>query len=149
MKARWMLLILTALVVAVAVGCGEEAETEGATQEAQETKELSLSIDQPADGASVTIPFDLRYSTSVPLGAPETGKHHVHIWYDGNDDEYEVVNANSYSVTELPSGEHKITVSLRNADHSAAGADENVTVKVTGGGDTGGGGGEEDPGYEY
>jgi hypothetical protein len=49
----------------------------------------------------------------------------------------------------LSSGEHEVTASLRNADHSPAGDEATITVTVAGGG--GGNGGEEkdDNGYDY
>ena len=94
------------------------------------------------------VPFTVEFESSEELGAPETGKHHVHIYFDGNEDEYEVVEDLSYEVPDLESGEHTITASLRNADHSDAGAEAELTVTAegAGGGDENGG---EDGGYDY
>jgi hypothetical protein len=107
----------------------------------------SIEMTSPQDGAAVSVPFTVEIDSSEELGAPETGKHHVHVYFDGNEDEYEVVEALSYEVPDLASGEHTITASLRNADHSEAGAEAEVTVTVEGSG-----GGEEDGGdrgYDY
>jgi hypothetical protein len=127
---------LLAAIALLAAACGGGSEA-GAAGDA------SVSIAQPADGAQVALPLKLELSSGVELGSPETGKHHVHVFYDGNEDDYEVVNGTSYLVRELPGGEHTIHASLRNADHSAAGAEDSVTVTVTGGAESTGGEGEE------
>ena len=54
---------------------------------AQSTGALSLSVTNPAEGTSVTLPFTVELQSGVPLGAPETGEHHVHIYFDGDDSE--------------------------------------------------------------
>ena len=91
-----------------------------------------VTIDEPADGAEVAVPFPLEFSTGEALGPPETGNHHVHVFYDGDQSDYEVVEDTSFEVTGLSPGEHTITVSLRNANHSAAGAEDEITVTVSG-----------------
>ncbi len=149
---RLKLLVPLALLALVSLACGggDDTEAGGGRQQGEAGEsELSLSIQRPAEGAQVRVPFTLEYTSSVPLGAPETGRHHVHIWYDGNESEYEVVNGASFSVRDLSPGRHTITVSLRNADHSAAGAEDEVTVAVSGGEQTGEGAGENDTGYRY
>lgn len=139
---KWLrFLALAALVATVAGACGGD----GATGAGGGEEDLSIDIQEPADGDEVAIPFTLEFSSSEEIGSTDTGKHHIHVWYDGNEDEYEVVEEESFEVTELSSGEHTITASLRNADHSAAGAEDEIKVTVTGGG--GGGGDEDDDGY--
>jgi hypothetical protein len=114
----------------------------------------TLQIVSPAGGASVTEPFVLKVSSSVPLGAPSTGDHHVHLCFDGAscDTEYKLVYGNSFTVNGLSKGKHTIEASLRNADHSDTGVNTTITVDVTGtangigatgatGGSSGGGGG--------
>ena len=109
-----------------------------------------LSILAPADGATVTPPVKLRISTNAPIGAPDTGKDHVHVFLDGRTQRYTVVPSTTYTLSSLPSGKHTISVTLQHADHSPAGADAQVTVTVKGGAQnhpsstptsTGGGGG--------
>ena len=100
-----------------------------------------LAISAPSDGAEVSAPFTLELDAAVPLGAPDTGNDHVHVFYDGDDSEYEVVTSDSFQVADLSPGEHTITASLRNADHSPAGSDVTIHVTVTGGGAGGGGAG--------
>jgi hypothetical protein len=130
--------VLAAAVLAtlllVACGGGEEAGSSGGSG-------ASFSIASPSEGADVSVPFTLEISSSEELGPTDTGAHHVHVFFDGDDSNYEVVESDRFEVTELSPGEHKITASLRNADHSGAGAEAEITVVVTGTGeeDTGGG----------
>jgi hypothetical protein len=97
---------------------------------------MTLAIVAPAAGAEVTQPFSLRVSSSEPLGEPDTGRHHVHVWFDGKEADYEINYTDSFRVTGLPAGEHVITAALANADHSLAGPKADVTVNVGGGGQT-------------
>lgn len=98
---------------------------------------MSLSIASPADGASVTQPFTLTFDSSVPIGDPMTGEHHVHLCFDGGScDELNdsvIAYQDSVQVQGLSPGMHTIHVSLRNADHSDAGVSAEITVTVTGG----------------
>ncbi|MGW2092934.1 hypothetical protein [Promicromonospora sukumoe] len=116
---------------------------------------MTLEITSPDDGATVEVPFTVDLSSSEDLGPTESGKHHVHVYFDGDDQEYLVVEGDSVEVTDLPAGEHEIDASLRNADHSAAGVETKIDVTVgsagSGGGSTddGGTGGTEDDGGSY
>ncbi|MFD7022459.1 hypothetical protein [Promicromonospora sukumoe] len=91
---------------------------------------ITLKITSPDDGATVDVPFTVDLSSSVPLGPTESGKHHVHVYFDGEDQQYLVVEGDSVQVTDLPAGEHEIDASLRNADHSAAGVETHIDVTV-------------------
>ena len=107
-----------------------------------------LRITSPADGATVQVPFMLSWDSTVPLGPPDTGKDHVHVYVDGDESDYTVVGGTSSQVKELPPGEHTVEISLQHADHSPVGPESEVSVTVEGGGgsetptgdDTGGGG---------
>lgn len=99
-----------------------------------------LAIEAPADGADVSSTFTVELSSAEELGPPESGAMHVHLYYDGDDESYDVVTSDSFEVEGLGPGEHTIEASLRHADHSAAGAEDRVTVTVSEGGGTGGGG---------
>jgi hypothetical protein len=109
---------------------------------------LSLEIVSPEAGAEIGLPFTVELEASEELGPPEEGVHHVHVYFDGNDTEYEIVEAESWEVTtiQVPEGEHTLHASLRNADHSAAGAETEITVTVGQGGTDGGDG---DGGIDY
>lgn len=107
-----------------------------------------LTITSPSDGATVTLPLKLSYTTNVPIGPTTSGKDHVHVFIDGKTKDYTVVPQTTYMMKNIPSGKHTIGVTLQHADHSPAGASAQVTVDVKGGGgggaspsSTGGGGG--------
>jgi hypothetical protein len=140
-KPRRKILIAATLAVLLLAACGDEGES-GSSGGGNP----SLEITSPSDGEEVSIPFDLEFSSDVELGPTDTGAQHVHVFYDGDDSDYEVVESDSFEVTGLSSGEHTITASLRNADHSAAGTEAEITVEVTGGGggDTGDDAGVDD-----
>ena len=83
--------------------------------------------------------FDVEVDTSVDIGEPDTGLHHVHLYYDGNtaDGEYDLVYEPEFTVDRLDPGEHTIEAVIANADHSLTDARTEVTVTV---GDAAGGG---------
>jgi hypothetical protein len=142
----WLFLLLAVPLLAAA--CGSEANGASGGDDGME-----VSIDEPTDGAELTTPFTVEVSSSEEIGPEDTGLHHVHVFFDGNDDEYQVVTSESVEVEDLPPGDHTIGVSLRNADHSPTGAEAEISVTVVEGED-GGTGGAEDPdrtndGYDY
>ena len=102
---------------------------------------LSLKIASPSDGATVSEPFKVTFDSSVPLGQPTTGDHHVHLCFDGGScDELSqsvIAYGNSVMVSDLSPGMHTIEASLRNADHSDTGVSTTVSVNVSGGGAAG------------
>lgn len=117
----------------------------------------TIAIASPGDGAQVSVPFALSLESNVPLGAPETGDHHAHLYFDSGTDaaDYDIVDGNTWQVTRsLSPGEHKITVALANPDHSLAGPTQTVTVTVTAGSGAGSSPAPaspspSDPGYTY
>ena len=107
--------------------------------------DMTISITAPADGATVEPGFEVEVDPSVEVGETDTGLHHVHIYYDGNQDngEYDIV----YSVDDpwtverdLAPGEHSVEAFIANADHSLTDASDEVTVTVGEDGGAGGGG---------
>ena len=142
-----------ALLALLGAGCGSEGDDADNTGAGAGGGDAALAISAPEDGAEVSLPFTLELASEDPLGAPDTGDHHVHVFYDGNDSAYEVVTTDTFEVTDLSPGEHTLTVSLRNADHSPAGTDVTIELTVAGGG--GGGskngseGGSDDTNYGY
>lgn len=129
-------LLLIGAVALLAAACGEGGGLgdDGAAGGGGEG--MTIGIASPADGADVTQPFTLKVTTSVPLDDPETGRHHVHVWFDGQEADYKINYTDTFQVEGLPPGEHVITAALANADHSLAGPRSEVTVAV-GGGDGG------------
>src|SRR5262245_61351214 len=59
---------------------------------------MDLKIVQPADGTSVSTPFTVKVSASLPLGSQASGKHHIHVWFDDNANQYQVVEADNVRV---------------------------------------------------
>ncbi|TCC54394.1 hypothetical protein E0H73_38755 [Kribbella pittospori] len=123
------------LAPAVLVACGSNDESADAGG-------MSLSIAEPAKDATVSLPFTVKVDAGVPLGPTESGKHHVHLWLDNHANDYLVVESDTAEITSgqkatlsgkplgVSPGTHTIHVSLRNANHSAAGVDTEMTIKV-------------------
>jgi hypothetical protein len=152
-----MLTVLGAIVLVAAAGCGSDSADAGSTGSTGSGGggggAKTVTIKEPADGAAIGIPFTLRLDSGVELGTTDSGKDHVHLFFDGDDSKYEVVESDSMQITSaspavkgLKPGKHELDISLRNADHSAAGFDTSITVNVNSGGgdqssDNGGAGG--------
>lgn len=116
------------------VACGGD-DGEGAATTSGEGG-MTLSIVTPEDGGEIEIPFQVELDSSEELGAPESGNHHVHVYFDDDEDTYEIVETESWDVDDIdaPEGEHTLNASLRNADHSPAGVEAEITVNVGSGG---------------
>lgn len=118
------------LVLAVAA-CGI-----GAQAGAGNAGGATIGVAAPADGAQVSVPFGVQLESSVPLGEPETGNHHAHLYFDTDTDsgDYDILYGTSWQVTRsLAPGTHTITVALANPDHSLAGPTQSITITVGGG----------------
>jgi hypothetical protein len=140
-----MLTVLGAIVLVAATGCGSDTADAGSTGSGggggSGSGGNTVKIKEPTDGASIEIPFTLSVDSSVPLGTTDSGLHHVHLYFDGKDSNYEVVESDSMQITDsspavkgLKPGKHELDISLRNADHSPAGFDTHIMVNVTGAG---------------
>lgn len=147
----WRILAVLSAAALTLSACSGGDESEGSGDDGGP----SVTIAEPADGAGVEAPFDIVVESSEELGPTDTGNHHVHVYFDGDDSAYEVVEtgngepfeitADSPALEGLEPGEHTLNVSLRNADHSAAGAEDEITIDLGGTG-TGDGGEEDDDG---
>lgn len=137
MKKRLRIsLILGTMVLVTATGCGSETADAGSGNAGGEQQ---VTISEPADGASIDVPFTVKLDSAVELGSTESGKNHVHLYFDGDDSKYEVIESDTVEITDsspavagLKSGEHELNISLRNADHSAAGFETSVMVRLGG-----------------
>jgi hypothetical protein len=146
--ARWRFgVVLVAVVLGLAAtAC---AKKNSPASGGSSSGGMWVKITSPTAGASVKMPLTIQLQASVPLGDPSTGEHHVHLCVDGascDSGNYVLVYGNSGQITGLSAGTHTITASLRNADHSAAGAQTSVTVTVSG---SGGGGTSSSPSTHY
>lgn len=133
-------LALASIVAMVAVACSEAAGGNAG--------DATIAIASPADGATVSIPFSVQLESSVPIGEPETGNHHAHLYFDTdtNAADYDIVYSTTWQVTrDLAPGEHTIIAALANPDHSLAGPTQEIHVTVSGSGGSGGGSGAPAP----
>ena len=134
------LLIGAVVVIAIlVVGGAAYAATSGGG-----VNGMTIGVTAPSDGAEVSIPFDVTLQSNVPLGPPETGNHHAHLYFDTGTDatDYDIVYGNTWQVTrQLSPGKHTIIAALANPDHSLAGPTQTFTVTVGGSGGGGSGGG--------
>ncbi|HEY7331709.1 MAG TPA: hypothetical protein VH859_01990 [Candidatus Limnocylindria bacterium] len=93
----------------------------------------SLRVTVPQDGTTVSTPFEVAVETGAPIGPPETGSHHVHLYFDTDTSspDYDLVYETPFQVTrDLAPGEHTVIASLRNPDHSDAGVSQTFTITV-------------------
>jgi hypothetical protein len=123
---------LTIAVVAIALAasaCGDDgASGSGGPR--------TVAITAPANNAQVGRSFDVQLAVNFPIGEPDTGRDHVHLYYDGNtaDGEYGIAYADTFTVTGLAPGAHKIQAVVAHADHSTTDTrSEEITVEVTDG----------------
>jgi hypothetical protein len=118
------------LLPGLLTGCGSG----DGSAKAADIGQHKVTITSPADGATVGMPFTLKFSTSVPIGPTDTGRGHVHVIIDRHTDDYTVVTTPTYTITDLPPGKHVVDVTLQHADHSPDGASAEITVNVGGSG---------------
>ena len=123
---------LTAIVALLAMttpaACAQEVTASSAP---------TLAVSEPGTRAAVTVPFTLRVSTNVRLGDPASGDYHVHVYFDDDKNHYIVMTSDTTQVTEAPAGVHTMHLSLRNANHSAAGVETSIQVTMGSGGTVG------------
>ena len=141
-RIRYVPLLVIALLATAACGSA------GANSE----RPAKLTITSPPDGSTVPLPINLAFTTNVPLGPPDSGMDHVHVFTDGHTGDYTVVPTTTFQIKDLSPGRHTIGVTLQHADHSPAGAKAQVTIVVSGigpGGATPGSSPTSDAGYDY
>jgi hypothetical protein len=125
---------IAAVAFAVAA-CGSGSDgTAGASAGGEK-----VTITSPSDGATVDIPFKLKWNSTVPLGPTDSGKDHVHVYVDGQTNDYTVVGGTEFQVKGLSPGKHTVEISLQHADHSPVGPKSQISVMV------GGSGGSQSP----
>lgn len=134
---------LAAALALAATACGGDDDTTTDAGGSGGSEDLTISLTEPAAGTEVSNPFDVAVDSSVDLGEPDTGRHHVHLYYDGDTDDgdYDLVYGPTFTVErDLDPGDHTIEAVIANADHSLTDARDEVTVTV-GQVDAGAGGG--------
>ena len=113
-----------AALLAVLSACGLDDE------ETSDGKAPTVTITSPADGDSVATDFPVTWTSNVELGEPDTGRDHVHVFVDGHENDYTVVGDDEFMIECLSPGEHTVNVTLQHADHSSAGAEDEIDINV-------------------
>ena len=90
----------------------------------------SITIESPEDGAEVPASFTVELSTDEELSLSDSEALHVHLVYDGNEQEPDMIDSESFDVTGLEPGQHTITASLRDSAHAPTGPEDAITVMV-------------------
>jgi hypothetical protein len=96
----------------------------------------TVAITSPSDGAAVDRSFDVDLAVNFPIGPPDTGRDHVHLYYDGNraEGQYGIAYQKSFTVTGLSPGRHEIEAVVAHADHSTTDThSKTITVDVASG----------------
>jgi hypothetical protein len=166
-RLAFVALLATLALAAMACSDDDDTATSGGDGGGSGGGDMTVAIADPTDGAEVGRSFDLTVDSSVPLGETDTGRHHVHLYYDGNtaEGEYDIVYGTTATVDRLDPGEHTIEAVIANPDHSTTDARDEITVTVgedagaSDGGSGDGSGGDatttttedtgDDPGYDY
>jgi hypothetical protein len=137
-RRRVRLVAAVAALVALAAACGDDASGADTIE--------TIEVTTPTDGATVGESFDVDIDMDAPIGVPDTGRQHLHFYYDvepGAED-YDLVYELPFTTRELPPGEHTIHAVVANGDHSNTDVRQEFTVTVEPGatgsdGDDGGG----------
>lgn len=153
--SRRLAVAASAVALVSAAGCaggtsqgssgGGSAQDSSNNSSSSNSSAPSVVITSPANGAKVGSSFPLMFRSSVPIGALETGEDHVHVVVDGNTSDFTVVTARKTMVTNLSPGKHTVGITLQHADHSSAGAQDQVTVMVAKGAGMKSGAKEDNP----
>ena len=156
LRRRWAgggAIALAGALVLVAAACGDDGNGSTAAGSGDESGgETTISVTEPADAAEVRTPFEVEVDTDEELGEPDTGLHHLHLYYDGNtrEGDYDVVYEPTFTVDrDLGPGGHTIEAVVANADHSLTDARDEVTVTVGDAALDAGGGDDDDDRNPY
>ena len=92
--------------------------------------EMSLSIEEPVDGAMVSGKVNLAVSVEgAEIGPTDSGAMHIHVYVDDSDD-YDVVTSTESTVS-VPNGEHSLRVVLAQPNHEETEISDEVTFRVS------------------
>jgi len=119
--------VLPIALLAAACGGGDDTASAGSSSP-------TVAISSPADGATVGRSFDVKLDVNFPIGAPDTGRDHVHLYYDGDraEGQYGIAYDKTFTVSGLSPGTHEIEAVVAHADHSTTDAhSQPITVTVS------------------
>jgi hypothetical protein len=129
--ARTFAVGTTAAALVLLAACGSDSGAAGKDGGSPE-----ITITSPSDRGNVGRTFEVKWDSNVELGETDTGRDHVHVFVDGHSNDYTVVGGNEFTVKGLSPGKHTVNVTLQHADHSSAGAEDEVDVNVGASGGT-------------
>lgn len=144
------------LAVALTAACGDDggeggdsdppaAQNPPATSGAPEAgDDITLAVMTPAEGATVTVPFEVSVESSVELGAIEDEVHHMHIWFGDTSGQPLIIESDTTMIQDAPDGETTMITQVHTFDHQPVSDQVTVPLTIQGGS---GGGESEDPGY--
>jgi hypothetical protein len=94
---------------------------------------MRIRVVAPSDDTVVPTRFPVRIKTNVAIGEPDTGRHHIHLYWDGERDEgeYDIVYKKRFTKKGLEPGTHTLDAVIANADHSTTDAHDVLQVSVS------------------
>lgn len=112
-------------------------------------EDVTMDVLAPADGDTVTSPFELVVDADVDLGAMTDELHHLHVWFGDDQTNFELYESETVQIGNAPDGETTMWVQVHTFDHQPASEPTGLSLNVEGGAASDGDGGEEegDPGY--
>jgi hypothetical protein len=115
--------LLFVLALFVATSCAGTAAS---------ADDMTIHVTRPANGAVVPRSFTVRVASNVPIGPPDTGRHHIHLYWDGEREEgkYDIVYKKTFKKTGLSPGVHMLDAVIANADHSTTSTHEQLQLTV-------------------
>lgn len=123
------------LVAAMVAACADpDGGSDGTAGQEPGGSTPTIEIVEPADGATVTVPFEVRVDASVELGPISEGLHHFHVWFGDTPNQPLIVESDSVRIDNAPDGEQTMWVSLQEADHTPVGNPISITLTIQGGG---------------
>src|SRR5262245_33111957 len=101
-----------ALILALVVAACSSGSQSSPGAGAQVAGGPTISFAGLTDGAQVSVPFNVTVDSSVPLGPPESGNNHAHLYFDSvttNQADYDILYSTQWQVTrQLSPGQHTL-----------------------------------------
>jgi hypothetical protein len=114
-----------------------------------DAEEATLEVMWPAEGETVTVPFEVAVESSAELGAIDDQLHHVHVWFGDTSGQPLIVESDTTTIEDAPSGETTMIVQVHTFDHVPASEQVSVPLTVQGGSEGEDQGDQTNPGYDY
>ena len=151
-KRRLLAAVPLSVLLMLAAACGDDDDDTATGSEGSGEGDgggggggMTVEIVSPDDGAEIGDPIELELDSSEDIGETDTGLHHLHVHYDGDDENYDIVYEEGTHTPgqDLEPGEHTVQLVLANADHSETDVTDEITIMVGEGSGGGGSGGDD------